>query len=313
MSTAVDDVNMKDASGDKEKTVEKARKKELIGAIDCERSGGRSKDDTIGWGGSVVGEDGEELDSFFVPGFFPGRTVFEKKCKEEFWDKFPEQLEALRVTGPMAGQPDGDDEHLRETWEKHVYLVMVAFFRKWELYAKENGFQFILASDNKVFDGGFFNEMVAKFDPERLPLPYSFGDNQKYKAFLETNSEMRGFLMGIGAEVARRRGESYGDVIARYYDTSSVKCVHNHTHNPAEDAYSIARDAQVMRGIGAGRIKLRKEMAHEVVQFMTGGSVSSPAKAAKKRSIEHLRESAASAVKHGTTLTHEEAEAIGFK
>ena len=125
-------------------------KKQIVLAFDIERSGGTAEYETIGIGASVVSSELEELDSIFLPNYYPGITKFEPKCWNEFWCKFPEKLEILKYDGPLSSQER----------EKEVITKFQEFRKKWEIYAKENGFSYYIVSDNNIYDGGFINDMI---------------------------------------------------------------------------------------------------------------------------------------------------------
>lgn len=229
-------------------------------AFDIERSGATDKQDTIAIGASVVNEKLEELDSLFLQGYVPykGRdsnrltqiirqlltfdkerdyTIFEPRCWDEFWSKHEDKLKQLQYHGERS-YISRQEEMIRE-FQK--------FRRKWENYASENSIKYYLVSDNKVFDGGFINQMIFRHLPNEMPIPYRASDG-KYSSFCETHSMMRGLLMSADPGYKLEWGffKRIGEI---YYFPESAK---KHDHRPDNDAYTIAYEFQILRGIQAG-------------------------------------------------------------
>lgn len=220
----------------------------LVLAFDIERSGGRSEHDTIAIGASVVDQDLKELDSLFLPGYFkadhPTPSIFEQRCWEEFWSKNTEILDTLKYEGSL-------DKYSRSL---EMIQEFQAFRARWETLAKDKGYKLELVSDNNVYDGGFINEMINNFLTRELPIPYSASNPQKYKSFWETHSEQRGLLMAVDPSFKEDFGLSKR--IGELYELPEM--TKSHDHNPANDAYTIAYDQQVLLGIRDGRIKLKE-------------------------------------------------------
>jgi len=220
----------------------------LVLAFDIERSGGRAEHETIGIGASVVDSDFKELEYIFLPGYFPKThltpTVFEQRCWNEFWSKQGETLNILEYKGPL-----GKTERQREMIEHFQQ-----FRANWEKYAVENKCTLELVADNNVYDGGFLNELICQHT-SGLPIPYTASRPQKYKSFWETHSEQRGLLMGVDPSFKNNWG--LGKRINELYDVPEMR--KNHDHNPANDAYTIAFEQQVLLGIRDGRIQLRDD------------------------------------------------------
>ena len=248
--------------------------KVIVLAFDIERSGGRAQDETFAIGASVVGENGMEMGSLCLKGYFPGYTKFEKRTWDEFWSKNKEILETLKAdnslfqdgTGALA-IPEEDiastPEGLKhQCWHGRAIEAFHEFRKKWELKAKAMGWKLETVSDNKVYDGGFINDLYAKYmvgdGSKVMPLPYSASDEPPaYKKFRETHSEQRGLLFAIDPTY---KG-SLSKRVEELYDCTAIHDVHPHDHNPAHDAYSIAREAVILNGIRDRRISLRSIQA----------------------------------------------------
>jgi hypothetical protein len=215
---------------------------DIVLAFDIERSGGTAKYDTIALGASVLNSEFEELDSLFVPNYFPSESKFEKKCWDEFWCKQKDQLELLKYDGPLS----------KDAQEKEMVEQFQCFRKKWEIYACENEFTFTLASDNNVFDGGFMNDLIYKHFPDVYPIPY-LASTQEYGTFYETTSQQKGLLSIVDPSYVKQWGMT--DRIKSIYATSPEKYAHD--HHPAHDAYSIAFDQQVIFGIQKDIIRKR--------------------------------------------------------
>lgn len=238
-------------------------KRKWVLAFDIECAGGRAQDEVIAIGASVVNEDGVELDSLCLKGYFPGLTKFEQRTWDQFWSKNEDVLNTLVAHAPDKKGSDETAEAHKE-WPKWAILEFHKFREKWELSAKREGAKLETVSDNKIFDGGFINDMYAKYlvgdGAFVMPLPYSASDQPpQYKALRETHSEQRGLLIAVDPTYLSKKGVSLSAHVEELYDCSALKSEHEHDHNPAHDAYSIAREAQILNGIEAGRIKLRAE------------------------------------------------------
>ena len=258
----------------------KKQKKTIVLAFDIERSGGRAKDETFAIGASVVDEDGSELDSLCLKGYFPEHTKFEKRCWDEFWSKNEEMLKTLEFDRADELAPHSNSKTKHNCWPQWAIGEFHDFRKKWEKEAKERGWSLELASDNKVYDGGYINLLIEEYlmDPfceevdKVMPLPYSASDDPPaYKKFRETHSEQRGVLFVIDPTL--EKGRSCSARIEELYNCAGIKCVHEHDHNPAHDAYSIAREAQILNAIRDGRVALHttKEKAAKRACVMEAG------------------------------------------
>lgn len=219
----------------------------IVLAFDIERSGGRVMDDTIAIGASVVDEHFHELDFLFLPAYYPQNTrcptKFEPRCWNEFWVKHQPTLATLEYKGQLS-------KHQRE---EEMIKEFHAFRAKWEAYADAKGIEYLLVSDNPIFDGGFINDLLYKHMPNVLPIPYR-ASTQKYDSFLDTHSEQRGLLFSVDPSHTKNWGVTRR--IGEIYDVPAVK--KRHDHNPANDAYTIAHEQQVLFAIQEGRIQRKQ-------------------------------------------------------
>lgn len=228
------------------------RTRTYVLAFDIEKSGATDQYPIIGIGASVVDENFRELDRLFLPGYFPGKTPFEPRCWDEFWNKDSnkQQLADLEYKGPKSPE------------ERQVDMIKVfqVFRRRWEEQCDKAGIKLELVSDNNVFDGGFINNMIYRHLPKTLPIPYSAATKQEgtqtYSSFWETFSQQRGILMVVDPEFALTKEWGYSNRIKELYDGIPELKI-NHDHNPANDAYTIACDQQILFGIAQGRFKLK--------------------------------------------------------
>lgn len=211
----------------------------LVLAFDIERSGGFSHHDTIALGASVVNDKMEELDRYFFNCYLKNETVFEKRCWDEFWSNHQDILKTLEYTGPKT----------KSELEHEMISGFQEFRKKWEKYAEDNDMILALVSDNNVYDGGFVNELICKYLSDTyMPIPYS-AYRKEYNPFYETHSQQVGLLYATDPS-----HKSYWGVTKRIRELYSniPECKKFHDHNPANDAYTIAFDQQVLFGIRNG-------------------------------------------------------------
>lgn len=229
--------------------------KTYVLAFDIEKSGATDKYPIIGIGASVVDENFRELDRLFLPGYFPEKTPFEPRCWDEFWNKDSnkEQLANLEYKGPKNPEERQSD----------MIKVFQVFRRKWEEQCAKAGIKLELVSDNNVFDGGFINNMIFRHMQNTLPIPFSALPKQEgtqvYSTFWETFSQQRGLLMAVDPEFALTKEWGYSDRVKELY-AGIPELKINHDHNPANDAYSIACDQQILLGITKGLFKLKSQV-----------------------------------------------------
>lgn len=216
-------------------------------AFDIETTGSRPDNgDIIAIGACVMNSQFEKLSGLFLKGYFPAETVFEKRCKEEFWDKNIATLKHLTYDGPLG----------REERKKEMICEFQGFRSFWEKKADSEGIKFALCSDNNVFDGGFINDYIWTYTSTNLclPIPYRASD-QKYAPFWETHAQQRGLLMAADPEFKGDWGLTKR--IAELYEVPECPVLHD--HDPSNDAYTIAFEQQVLLGIRDGRIKRRAQ------------------------------------------------------
>lgn len=217
-------------------------KPKLVLAIDIERSGGRSEHDTIAIGSTVIDEEFNELDRFERCIYIHSETNFEQRCWDEFWSKNTDALNQLVYKGNKMS---------KENRENDMINAFQSFRAKWEQYATDNDMELTLYSDNNVYDGGYINNLICKYT-DQLPIPYTSG-SQKYASFYETGSMFKGILAVVDPSYSK--GWGYSNRIRELYNVPEMTREHNHT--PADDAYTIAFDAQIINGIQRGKITLK--------------------------------------------------------
>jgi hypothetical protein len=241
------------------------RKKLIVLAFDTECTGqNTTHEDGVGevvaLGVSVVDEDCHEIGGFSF-GCYRQREKnnekqFEKRCWDEFWSKNEDKLKHFEFD-PRITVVDR---------AKQMTLAFQSFRVKWETYARDNNLDYVIVSDNKVYDGEKMNQLIVRFTKD-IVLPYSaseypdpknktneFIPMQQYQKFEETTSMKRGFLMAynLGREDEIK---NFSD-LEKEFDFPAPEKIHSHM--PQDDAYSIARDRQLLQGIATGKFKKRK-------------------------------------------------------
>lgn len=206
-------------------------------AFDIERSGATNEHDTIAIGAAVIDENYKVIDTFRECGY-TDETNFEVRCWDEFWSKNLDTLETLRYNGNLSYNER----------QKEMITLFQAFRAKWETFCRENNEEYVLVSDNNVYDGGFINQMIYDHLPE-LPIPYS-ASTQRYGAFHETHSMQKSLLMYVDNY---NKNWGYTDRIIELYDVPRPEVVHD--HDPANDAANIAFDYLNVVDICNGKIK----------------------------------------------------------
>lgn len=218
-------------------------KKTFVLAFDIEKSGGRSEHPVIAIGASVVDENLREHDSLFLKGYIRGEVKFEARCWNEFWSnpKNKAQLETFIYKGPLSF----------EARQKEMIETFQAFRAKWEKKcAEDESLTLLLVSDNNVYDGGFINDMIFKHMDGVLPIPYTASSPQIFGSFFETHSQQKGLLMKLDPSYQRNWGLS-----RKINSMFHVPVINReHDHNPANDAYVIACEQQILFGISSGKI-----------------------------------------------------------
>lgn len=122
------------------------------------------------------------------------------------------------------------------------------FRRLLEDKAELAGARLVLATDNNTGDCGAINVLIAKYTKDQ-PIPFSC--KGVYSPCWETHSEQRGLLMAVDPTFKSDWGLT--NRIRELYDVP--KGAKDHSHNPADDAYTIAFDQQVLYLIRDGKIK----------------------------------------------------------
>lgn len=200
-------------------------------AFDFERAGRKDDSDVIGFGASVVGEDFRQKESLFCP-MLRADTVFQKACWDGFWADKPDVLEKLYYKGSL---PKEELEH--DTLRKFHELRI-----KWEVRAAEEKTSLEILSDNMLFDGHILNSWYTKYMPDTHPLPYTASKGTYSGDMWETDSMLRGMLIGMGYKVESPWGLTEAARLAIKAPEPEFKA----THLPHEDAYSIAYDGQLV-------------------------------------------------------------------
>ena len=203
--------------------------KKIVLAFDIERSGAFNTHDTLAIGAAVVNENFEILDKWQYNGYVKDQTIFEKRCYDEFWSKNLETLESLTYTGELTTK--------REV-QKEMITQFQDFRKKWQEKCDTEKIELYLVTDNSVFDGGFVNQLIFEHLEGTMPIPYN--TNGSYETFFETTSVMKGFALAYGKTGDWGFKNMLKDIIV------FPVCPAEHDHSPANDATTIAFDAQTM-------------------------------------------------------------------
>lgn len=164
-------------------------------AFDVETSGWNPEQHhIISLGAAAVDTTGVIHDLMHVNAYVPEETNFEERCKRTFWDKHPGLLQSFKV----------DPDKSRTTAEKEMIEKFDAFRCKHEEAAARLGWQCVVVSDNKLFDGAWVNHLYSKYTG-KCGLPYEARQRpddqgqatQPYGTFVETHSAQMGLLMAL--------------------------------------------------------------------------------------------------------------------
>lgn len=237
-------------------------------AFDVEATGQKLGDHGVGeviaLGMKVLDEDLNELDGMTI-GAYRKRDKndikqFEKQCWDDFWSKHEDKLEKFEFD-PKITVVDR---------AKELTLQFQEMRAKWEEFCRENDLDYELLSDNKIYDGEKMNQLILRFTDD-LTLPYSASKytktddpvlRQRYNKFPETTSMKKGFL--IGYNHGKEKKLKWEDIEQEF---EIPKATVQHDHMPENDAYCIARDRQILRGIETGKFKKRSyEQAFNEIQ-----------------------------------------------
>jgi hypothetical protein len=232
--------------------------KRIVLAFDIEKAGPKAEHNVIAIGASVVDQDFNKLDELFVGAYFKDKTEFETLCWEGFWSKNVETLQKLEYNG------DNDEE----TQQQIMIVAFQEFRKKWEYFASQNGYKFELCTDNNIYDGGFVNQMIAKYLNEYNPIPYnarpSSDGTPEYAPFWETHSMQRGLLMQVDPTYTQNSDWGYSDRINELYEIpEAIDQNISHDHLPHHDAYTIACDLQILHGIQNRTITFKKSVSQK--------------------------------------------------
>lgn len=222
--------------------MEQTKDNVVVLAFDIERSGGRSQDQTIAIGASVVDSNFIQLDSLFTYSYVPGVTTFEERSWSEFWVNNLDVLSQLEYKGPQS----------MEEREYEMITQFHEFREKWELKTND---KVILCNDNSPFDVHYINELYGKYMPNVLPMPYT-AYSQEYSSLFETHSMQKGLLSVVAPEFTSNWG--FTDKIKEIYKIPTMPESMTHNHLPHHDAYTIATEMHILLQIQKGDIKLKK-------------------------------------------------------
>jgi len=220
--------------------------KRICLAFDIETSGPDiSKYDVLGIGISVISNDMAEVDSVLFKTYFPKDVKFEKKCWDEFWWDKDEILTKLEYKGLLT-----KDERLKEVIDEFQKIRS-----KWETHCRNFGIEYKIVSDNNVYDGMIINQLISKYLPDTIGLPFNASDG-KYAPFYETQSMIKGFLLGTDPKFGLKNDWGLDKKVKEAYKIPGPK--KSYDHNPANDAYNIAFDFVVLMRISEGDFKKLK-------------------------------------------------------
>jgi len=170
--------------------------------------------------------------------------VDEDRCMKEFWDKNKDVLEAI--------ERDTDKSITVESSRTLMTIGLVSFIKTWEILAAREGKRLWITTDNKAFDVPTVNDLIEKYVPNQMPLPYNTVTSA-YGPLFETHSMQWGILlMACGTKyVDQHKGMTRALEENFEVPPSDIK----HDHRAANDAYTIAREFQVCLSIARGEIK----------------------------------------------------------
>lgn len=216
-------------------------------ALDFEKLGRTRKYGVCGFGASVVGPDFKQLDKLFCPMKIKG-AVFQTSCYESFWKDKKDLMKQLEYLG--------DEKNTQDDVEREAFEQFHKFRLKWEAKAKQDGAILEVVSDNMIYDGAILNDWYGKYMPDAHPMPYTATDGEYSGHVWETDSMLRGLLIGAGVYHPSPWGLT--DAVRNMFDVPKPEI--EHTHLPHEDAYSIAFDHQIVLGVMNGTVKKRSTM-----------------------------------------------------
>ncbi len=256
-------------------------KKVYVLAYDWERTGDPMACRSIGLGMSVVDSDFKEVDTLLVPFYKPNEAFFEWRCVEEFWlgeelkelkarrayDEFikahPDEPVPVNLLYRASSMPPSEvlnrlhiltTQRTQEEAESFAVDAFIGIIQKWERRAKAEGAILMRCSDNVPSDTRVANQLMAKYRPEILPLPYLLSEENNYGRHYDVHQMQIGFLASV-----------YPDFPTKYWGATKAMeqlfqvppKVKEHNHMPDSDAYTIAFDLQVVVNAARGTLPRR--------------------------------------------------------
>jgi len=234
-------------------------KKTLVVAFDIETAGPTKDQNIIGIGVSAINSQTlEEVDSCFIPGYFPGVTKFHPDTWNGFWSNHQDKLQELEYKGDSS-EEERQKEMIVEFQNFRARMEQKYFDKEFEDYE--------LVADNHAFDACVLNRYIEKYLPGQKPLPNTatfverkdkdgnVTKSQAFDRFHKTRSMQRGMLIVVDPSFIRdnKSGKSYFPRICELYDVPKMK--KEHDHNPVNDAYATAFEHCVLIAIQDRTIK----------------------------------------------------------
>ena len=212
--------------------------------------------EVIGIGVAMMAVDsGKVLEQKLMKGYFPNRPM-DKRSWDEFWVHNTAILDLLTVDKAAEGALS-----FVQTQSRMVHELM-DFVIKAEKYAIDQGKQFHIVSDNKVFDIGIVNRMVETYYGADSQMPYSplcleDGKHRYMGYFYELQSMQRSLLCMHAPEFAIDSEWNYTEKVRELWGIPEPPVMHD--HNPVNDAISQLYEYQAMQKIFDGDYTLQKK------------------------------------------------------
>lgn len=207
--------------------------------------------EVIGIGVAVmdVAED-KVLDKKLIKGYYPSRPM-DKRSWDEFWSKNTKVLDLLAVEKGGLSFIQNQSRMIHELLE---------FVIEAERLAKSLGKQFHIVSDNKVFDIGLINRMIAEHYDGDLQFPYSplarSEDSFNYMGYFYELQSMQRTLLCLHAPGWAPTNEwGYTEKVRELWGIPEPPIKHD--HNPVNDAISQLYEYQAMQRIFDGEYQLQ--------------------------------------------------------
>lgn len=202
--------------------------------------------EVIGIGVAMMHIDsGKVLDQKLLKGHFPNRPM-DKRFWDEFWVHNTDILDLLTVA-------EGSRSFVQtQSWMVHELMAFVIAAEK---YAIDQGMQFHIVSDNKVFDIGIVNRMIETYYDADSQMPYSplrlaNGKHRYMGYFYELQSMQRSLLCMHAPEFAIVEEWKYTEKVRELWGIPQPPVVHD--HNPVNDAISQLYEYQALQKIFDG-------------------------------------------------------------